>query len=305
MTGSLANKPPLAVWIAATLFAVVLLLALGNLHRTAWLAGSVDKSVSFNLQRLQAIPPGALHVVALGSSKTMYAVDFDAAFASRLGVPGRRVVFHRVTANDPAVGYLYPALAAIARRPPDVLLVEAELLLFDRSEHAPIAGLLRHARLNLIMLRMHLAIAPAHGEMDDNRGQEEWPPEASCRHRKNPDALAAYAQYAARWREITDDERATDLAYLRRMQAAGTRVVLLTLPRSPSGDSVVPASLKRETALLRERLIKQDGFLEWEPGAMDESLYCDQVHANHRGRAFYSAWLAKQLAALLGVHSGV
>ena len=89
------------------------------------------------------------------------------------------------------------------------------------------------------------------------------------------------------------------------MQAAGTRVVLFTVPRSPSGDSVVPANLKREAALLRERLIKQDGFLGWEPGAMDESLYCDQLHVNHRGRAFYSAWLAKQLAALLRVHSGV
>jgi hypothetical protein len=123
--------------------------------------------------------------------------------------------------------------------------------------------------------------------------------------RQTPDALRAYADYATHWRVTTEGERAAYLAYLRRMHAAGTRVVLLTLPRSPSADAVVPASLKQESVLLRDRLMKQEGFIEWEPGAMDDSLYCDQLHVNQRGRAFYSAWLAKQLAVLLGAHSGV
>ena len=305
MTGSLTNKPPLAVWIAAMLVAIAMLLGLGNLHRTAWLTASVDRAVGYNLQRLQAVPPDALHVVALGSSKTMYAVEFDSAFASRLVVPGRRVVFHRVTAGGPGLGDLQPALAAIARRPPDVLLVEGELLIFDRGKQGQVAAVLKHARQNLILLRTQLAIVPARREIDNNQGREEWALESRCRQSQTRDALATYAMYAARWRVITDAERSTDLAYIRRMQAAGSRVVLFTVPRSPSGDSVVPANLKREAALLRERLIKQDGFLGWEPGAMDESLYCDQLHVNHRGRAFYSTWLAKRLAALLGVHSGV
>jgi hypothetical protein len=305
VTGPIANKPPLSVWIAATLAAVVLFLALGNLHRTAWLAASVDRTAGFNLQRLQSVPSDALHVVAMGSSKSMYAIDFDDAFAARLAAPGRRVVFHRITASEPGIGDMQPVLEAIAQRPPDVLLVETELLLFDRGEPATFPALLKHARQNLSLLRTQLAVLPAHREVDNNRGLEEWSLEAICKQSQAPDAQLAYADYAARWRITTDAERAADLDYLRRMRAAGTQVILLTVPRSPSADAVVPPRLKQESALLRERLMKQEGFIEWEPDTMGESLYCDQIHVNQRGRAFYSAWLAKQLAALLGVRSGV
>jgi hypothetical protein len=304
VTGPVANKPPLSVWIAAILAASMLLLALGNLHRTAWLASSAYTIERFNPQRLQEVPPRALHVVALGTSKTMYAMEFDDAFAARLGLPGRRVVFHRITASDPLFGDMQPALVAIARRPPDVLLVESELLLFDRSDRAPLTVVLGRARQNLLLFAQ-LAGGLVHRELNNNRGQEEWPIEARCLQSRTPDALGAYADQAARWRTTTDDERAAYLTYLRRMRDAGTQVVLLAVPRSPSADAVVPASLKRQGALLRDRLLAQEGLGGWDPGVMPESLYCDQVHVNRAGRAFYSAWLAKQIAALLGVHPGV
>ena len=304
MTGPIATKPPLTVWIAAVMAAVALLLALGNLHRTPWLATSAYRSERFNLRRLREVAPDALHIVALGTSKTMYAMDFDDAFAARIASSGRRVVFHRLTASDPEFGDMRPALAAIAQRPPKVLLVESELLLFDRSDRALLDVMLKRSRQNVLMLA-NLVSGLVHRELSNNRGLEEWTIQSRCLQSETADVLDTYADHAARWRMTTDAERLAWLVYLRRMRAAGTRVVLLAVPRAPSADGAVPADLKRQGALLREELLAHEGFIGWDPGAMAESLYCDQVHVNRRGRAFYSAWLAKQLAALLGARPGV
>ena len=295
-----ARKPPLSVWIAAMLVAVALLLMLGNIDRMSWLSESVGRTTRFNLQRLQAVPPGVLHVVALGTSKTMYAMDFDDAFAARIALPGRRVVFHRLTASSPEFNDMQPALEALVRHPPDVLLVEAELLLIDRNDRATVVGLLNRARQNLLMMRAQLPGEFINRGVNNNHGREDWPLDARCLSGKTQEAMRAYADYAARWQLASDDERTAYLVYLRRIQATGTRVVLLRLPRSPSGEKVAPAGLMQQSAQLRARLLKEEGFTGWEPDVMAESLYCDQIHVNRRGRDYYSAWLAKQLLALLG-----
>lgn len=298
MTFPAVQKPPLSVWIVTVVVAAAILLILCNLHRVAWLSPPGESVHDFNLQRLQALPPGSLHVVALGSSKTVYAIDFDQAFAARLASPGRAVVFNRVTALNPQPLDFQPVLAAIARHPPDVLLVEAELLVLDRRINAPAAAL-DHARENLLLAWSRLAGTHADYALNNNRGLEDWPLASSCRQSKSPSVLRLYADSATHWRTTTAGERAPYLAYLRRMQAAGTRVVLLGVPRSPEAAAVVPSGIKRQAMQLRDQLVKEDGFLTWSPPAMDETRYCDQMHVNRSGRAFYSAWLARQLAFLL------
>ena len=298
MTVPAEQKPPLSVWVVAVLVASAILLALCNLHRMAWISPPGEKLRDFNLQRLQALPPDALHVVVLGSSKTVYAIDFDQAFAARLALRGRVVVFNRVTTLNPQPLDFQQVLAAIVRRPPDVLLVETELLVLNRDTDAPAAAL-DHARQNLLLAWARLAGTHADYALNNNRGLEDWPLASSCSQSKSPGVLHLYADSAAHWRTTTAGERAPFLAYLRHMQAAGVRVVLLGVPRSPAASAIVPAGIKRQAVQLRDQLVKENGFLAWSPSAMEDALYCDQMHVNRSGRAFYSAWLAKQLTVLL------
>ena len=299
MTSPAARKPPLWAWIAAVFVAAAILLALCNLQRTPLLASPAERSERLNLQRLRVVPAGALHVVALGTSKSLYAMDFDEAFVARLALHGRHAVFHRVTANEALFSDMEPALAAIADHPPDVLLLEDGLVLYDRNDQASLAGMLGRARKNLLTLRARLPGTPIDRMMNNNRGGEEWASATACRQSKTADALRAYAGYAGHWSTTTADQRTDYLSYLRAMRAAGTQLVLLNVPRAPSADRVVPPLLRQQAERLRAHLRDEEGFIAWSPGVMPESLYCDQVHVNRRGRAFFSAWLSKQLTDLL------
>ena len=133
--------------------------------------------------------------------------------------------------------------------------------------------------------------------------EEIWPSVDVCRQHRNPESIREYADYVARWRLLTDAERRF-LVAMRRLHAAGTRLVLLTLPGRSIAQDLMPAGLKQQQAQLRDALVKNEGFIEWKPAALDASLYCDLLHVNPRGREVESAWLARQLADLLR-HSGV
>jgi hypothetical protein len=304
MTAAAANKPPLTVWIVAVVVAIAILLVFANLQRTAWLGNIYQQVDPLYLQRLQSVPPDALHIVALGSSKTKFAIDFDDALAARIVVPGRRVVFHRFTARAATLGEMQPVLDTLAQHPPAVLLVETGLLAYEHGELPLLQSELAYARQNIALLHARWIGGHVGLEQGWNRGEDSWPSASVCRQHRSQDSLRAYADYVARWRVLTDAERAAFVAALRRLHAAGTRMVLLTLPSQSTAQDVVPESLKQQQAQLRDTLVKNDGFVEWKPAALDMSFYCDLLHVNQRGHEVDSAWLARQLSALLG-HSGV
>ena len=293
------RNPPLWTWVVATATTLLFVLAAANLHRLAWLAPKYDRWTSYNLQRLGTVPADALHVVAIGTSKTLYAIEFDDIFVRRLRVPGRKLVFHRITASGPSFADLEPALVEVARRPPDLLLFEEDLLIYHRGDQSVLDAGLQQMRTNILLVRERLGKEIPDLERTKNHGREKWPLESRCLQRKTPDALRAYAGFASRWRILREDERAGYLDFLKPMQAAGTRVVLVKLPRSPSAEPMVPDKLKQAGSELREQLVAGHRVLYWEPGPIQESMYCDQGHFNQNGREFFSNWLATRVQAEL------
>ena len=304
MTSTAARKPPPGVWVAAALLAAALLGVLASLDRNAMFAESTS-GFRLNLSRLSQTPSDAEHVVAIGSSKSMFALEFDEAFAARLNGTGRRVVFHRITAGGAEFADLQPALAAVARHPPKVLLLESELLVFDRSDALTLEGVIQAARKNATLLVAILMHGRIGGSAAANRGREHWTLPSVCASRHDAESQRAYAEYASHWRQTSEAERSAYLGYLHAMQSAGTRIVLLELPRSPDADDAVPEPIKRGGVRLRERLSQTERFPFWDPGVLPTDLYCDQLHMNANGRAVYSEWLARKLNALLGEPSGV
>ncbi len=287
------------VWVISLLVAALIVTLFSNLQRIGLLPRNAEDFHSLNLARLQNVPASSLHVVAIGSSKTFRALEFDQQFAKRLNVSARVVAFTRISANAPGIAELDVALDALLQTPPDLLLVESDLLLVNRQfePHAWAARI----RSNLWLLgtrsRDTLLLSTAL-----NYGEDDWPSSADCLAAKAPVRSQAYATASKRWTTASAADRAEYLVSLRALEMAGTQVVLLELPRSPSAEIAVPALFNQQTAQLRESLLDDERYLNWTPGTIAESLYCDQGHLNQQGRAFYSEWLATRLVAWL-VHS--
>ena len=305
MSEAFGRKPPPMVWIAAAVLAVATVLALAFLDRTPLLLNSPYRIARLNLQRLDAAPAGALRVVAVGSSKTLHAIEYDDVFAARLGRPQRRVDFVRIAVDSPAFEDLQPALAALVRHPPDVLLVEAEMLLVDRERPWSPAYIRATARHHLLLLLARLGVGTFSHELRGNHGEDADTSGLACQRNDDPKLLSDYAAQAMLWRTSSTNALDAWLGYLRRLHAAGTQVILLDVPRAPASEAAIPAAMRERIESLRTQIAQREGFAFWQPGAMDAGMFCDLVHSNTNGRAFFSDWLGHRLNALLGAHAGV
>jgi lysophospholipase L1-like esterase len=104
---------------------------------------------------------------------------------------------------------------------------------------------------------------------------------------------------AATWHINSAARQAAYLQYLRALQAAGTQVVLLQLPRSAAAEAAFPVRLKQQWQRALEQISAAEKFQLWQPPRPPEDEYCDQGHLTQDGRARFSRWLAQQLAAEL------
>lgn len=269
---------------------------LDNLPRLGWLPRDAEYLHSLNLARLQRAAGSSISVVALGSSKTRYAIEYDQKFAKRLGALSASVAFTRVSTGAPTSSEVAAALDALQAMPPNLLLLEDDLLLVDR--HRGLQAWLDRTRFNLRLLdpRVSDASSLPRGE---NFGRIHQRSDSECRLAKSPPGVRDYAEKAGRWTTSSPSDRAEHLRLLRALQQAGTRVVLLELPRSPVAERVVPVAFKEQSRQLRQGLLQQEGYLAWTPGTLAEASYCDQGHLNAQGRERYSEWLAKKLVDLL------
>lgn len=301
MSAISANAPPLKVWVASLLVAGLLIALPGMLERLGFLSRDADHLHALNLPRLGNTPVSTLRIVALGSSKTYYAVEYDQLFARRLAGLDGKVAFTRITANSPTGHEVASTLEALLARPPNLLLLESDLLLIDRhresraSDRDTWSSRLR-GNLKLLAPTTLDRVLVEEGE---NFGRIYWKPESTCRGDKSAAGLQRYASNARRWTIASPDSRVQHRRLLRALQQAGTRVVLLELPRSPTAEPLVPGLFKQQVEGLRQDMVEQEGYLPWTPGVLAESLYCDQGHLDRHGQAHYSDWLAGKLARLL------
>jgi len=294
--------PPLSVWYGTAGIIAVLLVFLANEDRIPALAHHITAAsdANLNLERLTVpAPPSAVRIVALGSSKTLYAVDFDANFAARLG-GSQAVDFERITWEGANFWDVQPALRALAAHPPDILLLESDLLLLDRGAHFPI-------RQNLLPLEraLHQVLVGDSGvdpNFGENRGAEQFPDARECRIRQTQTQQLIYAAHLKTTRPSSSLSRQRYLDMLGALQKAGTRIILVRLPRAAWAEALVPSSLARIDSVILPQLARDNGFQLWSAAPLPDSAFCDEGHMSAAGRELFSQWLAGKLMAARANH---
>jgi hypothetical protein len=289
----LPAQPPLWTWIAAFGLALTLL----GLVWAADLALRPQVMADrLNLARLDR-PSSAPLVVALGASKTRCAMAFDSEMSERLAAAGRPARFVRITASRAGYEDLRHAFDRLDRAPPAVLLLEADLLLFEPdvyrpADQSPVSWPAR-VRSDLGTL-----LHPAPFENDALVGGP------ACRPGQfGPVSAMAREEYggAMRARRVsTASERAPWLRRLRALQARGTRVILVAPPRSPDAQRMLPGRLDRQAHALARRLSTETGLpLIEPPGLPPQAEFIDVGHMGEGGRDRFSRWLVDQLSPRL------
>ena len=288
--------PSLRTWLL-TLFWLALgpgILSLVDLHE---MFPGAYGPMALNLARLdKALPEETLHVVAIGTSKSYFALPFDAELAAQIDPTGKRMVFHRFAYGSATFTDLWPIFLALQRQPPDWLLIEGDLLFVDRRYSD--ADWRTRFRDNLFLVQQAiLRSVPTASDM--NRGVDVWPEPASCLATQQPAALKKYQDHAAKWLVAKPVQWQSYVDALRPLTARGTQVAVLDLPRAPRATLLVPARLDPDIAALRERTTQAFGYAAWSPGTLVDDEFCDSGHMNADGRAHYTAWLVDRLRPLL------
>lgn len=301
MTGAY-DAPPLRVWVYTALVLGVVLLFLGNEDRVPALRSMrQSRSAEFmNLQRLAANEDHQEEVIALGSSKVFYALDYDETFARRMADGATPVVFRRLTWVGANATDMEPVLRRIAQHPPDWLLIESDLLLFDHSARFPIRDHLQPLEIRLnSLLTGESAEAGLRTNLAQNEGQDSFPTEQECLARQSPDMRLVYGIHVASWKTSTAAQRERYLKWLRVLRDRGTRVVLLGIPRAPWAQAVFPQRLTAANRAVLKSLADEQGFELWESQSLAAAAFCDEAHMSALGRAQFSTWLSHRLAESL------
>ena len=282
------QRPPIWVFPAAVLLAAlvcVVSLVVGNLAAPHVLY----------LERLNSAT-GTRHVVVIGTSKTRRGIDYDDRFTERPGLPNG-LVFHRITRDNAAPRLLEPALTALLVNPPDLLLIESDLLLVDRHswfDHPWWSTTFMELQSYLLNLSRNLSLLLEGGPgYDGNDGVDRG---------IAPGGLRAYAAaLRSLGRHLADCATRGDHPVNDAIKTVATPrqppLCCWHVPASATAARLQPASLEHELTLQRQQLQADLQAPFWSPGALPESNYCDLAHLNDDGRKRYSDWLAEQIIA--------
>lgn len=287
----MATAPPLRIWLYGLLLAVAVMALLIPLRQLVErktgeaLAGEVQQYLSAPRPRGQ----GHVRVLALGSS-LLRAATPSVNYQSLHGVE-----WLRLTKSYVGFGYLGNVLESIDKQPPDVLVIDTNLLL-------PTETLVDD-------LRDTLALAPI------NAGyalmeQAGWGAPWSKRVLQQQEAPYVCAPLAAdrlyQQRTILIPQQRAELAKaavdpavsgtLLRLSRQGVRIVLLDLRRSTQFEHDLNGD--RQRWLQRwQSVLPPGGTIGYltSPDFNDASLYCDGRHMNEAGARRFARWWRHQL----------
>ncbi|MBL0718600.1 hypothetical protein JI742_01740 [Piscinibacter sp. Jin2] len=290
---------PAWVWSVALGGALGLALLMLTLDRL-WPGLPALAGPYLNLARLDEPPRHGPRVVALGDSKLRFGVAFDGEL--RQGLP---LDFVRINWNSAKPADLAPALAALCRQPPALLLVQADLLIWQREPvESPGQRLRQHYRENLE--RLGLLWGRRHPYLlADNLGRtrDGWQPEGRIGppQRLSPAELQARQAEALRgWQPAAPEALQSWQHSLDCLHAAGTEIALLSLPRAPFAQALMAGPLARHEVEALARADAGRGWRHWSaPLRFEDAEFFDAAHLRASGQARYSAWLREALARWL------
>jgi hypothetical protein len=305
-SGDVPRQPPLWSWLAALGMAVLILAGLLVWDRVA-------QRSYFHFDRLGPEAAGLREdlVVAIGTSKTRCALDFDSDMTALMQAAGLPQHFVRITHSAGTMDDLETAFEQLEQTPPKLLAVEADLLLYEPQVYRPFAGpyqapdVRQHIRQNVTELvgdtyRRLIGAQPEYSIFLENT-----PVSRSGCTPLGERKLADYLALLATRRASTAAERQRFLDHFARLRALGVTIVLLDLPRAPAALQGFPPALAKAAATARES-VRQTGWVGevGQPPLLEARYFLDPGHLTAAGRQQFSTWFVQQLRPLLMVKTG-
>ena len=293
----MAKVPPLRIWLYSAAFAV-LVIALLTLYR--YLPGDRrDNTIAAQSKTFleKPVPQDQLRVLGLGSSLFLAATPQPMDVQQR-ALPG--IAWLRLTKGGAGMGPLQMALEAIEHAPPDVLVIEENLLLPDTGNvfmdqlREDVWHLGKKAISALSVGRLGAPVA-AYWERNDQDGEFSC---ATILTRTPLEQLQRHLDVLQKMylRASFDEQLMTTLLKLSRH---GVRIVLLDLPRAPVIEQHTMAQKQRWLKHLKNILTPGDNirYLAFPPPSQP-ALYCDLGHLNAHGARLFAPWWQEQLQQL-------
>lgn len=294
----MASTPPLRIWLCSALLAVSVLALLALQRHAPWLTHKPEPVITKHTQGFLASAYGSetpIRVLALGSS-LLWAATPPATMDEIALLPG--ISWMRMTKSGIGLGTLQASLAPIESKPPNVVVIEENLLFTDSTVTDQLRDdlflLMRNVAYK-VTAQAHFAPQRAYVELAD---QKEPLPYAELPREikkqlvlKNANRLKTIFSHATINLALTDR--------LQRLSQRGIRIIVLELRRSEWVEQVIAPQKKRWQEQLRQALPPgpQVNYIA-SPHFSSPDLYFDGSHMNVGGARLFATWWGAQLQQL-------
>lgn len=287
--------PPLWIWplgagLAAGAAFLMQLWAAQTVRQEAEPSG---RAAAYARQVLNAPrAPGDIRVLGMGSSLLMAATPPTDQTKTHL---------HWKRLSNPGLGvdFLGASLVEVEQHPPDILVIEKNLLLVDPQRQA-MALLRRNVWLSL---RKIAAIAIPSLIQTDPRGEvlQRQNEELTCEQIPKPANAFDFNKYLhllnTSYSSLQVDSSL--LAALQELSKQGVTIVILDIQRSMQIERMTAAAKQTWFTHLRQ-LLPAGARVAYRtsPSYDNGELYCDSSHLNDAGRRLFSAWWSQELTQI-------
>lgn len=287
----MASAPPLRIWVySAALAASVLALS----RWAPW--REPDMAIAHYTQQFLAAPaaPGSLRVVALGSS-LLWASTPPGQLST---IPG--IGWTRMTKLGTGIGNLRPSLEVIEHFPPDVLIIE-ENLLAPEPDGIWAEALRQDFVLQIKGWAYRLTgqqwLAPLQQDLALYDQHAAFQCSAMTPATLQREIAARQANIKNWFSKGLIDRELGDR--LQRLSRRGVRIVLLELRRSEAVEQVIAAE-KNGWQMHLQHALPPSSHIRYlaTPAFTQPNLYCDDSHMNAQGARLFSTWWQTQLRQL-------
>ena len=289
---------PLRIWPYSALLAMSVVALLALQRHAPWLESKPEPAITRHAQRFLASAYGGetpIRVLGLGSS-LLWAATPPATMDEIALLPG--ISWMRMTKPGTGLGALQASLMPIESKPPNVLVIEENLLFADSTAtdqlRDDLSLLMRNAAYK-VTAQARFAPQRAYVELADQKEPlpyEEFPQDQKKQLvLKNANNLQTIFSHGAINLALTDR--------LRRLSQRGIRIIILELRRSESVEQVIAPQKKRWQEQLR-RALPPGPLVNYiaSPHFSQQDLYFDGSHMNAAGARLFAPWWAAQLQQL-------
>ena len=294
----MASTPPLRIWLYSALLAVSAVALLALQRHAPWLEPKPEQVITGHTQRFLASAYGGetpIRVLGLGSS-LLWAATPPATMDDIALLPG--LSWMRMTKTGTGLGALQASLTPVESKPPNVLVIEENLLFADSTAtdqlRDDLSLLMRNAAYK-VTAQARFTPPRAYVELEDQKEPlpyEEFPQDKKKQLiLKNANNLQTIFSHGAINLALTDR--------LRRLSQRGIRIIILELRRSELVEQVIAPQKKRWQEQLR-RALPPGPLVNYiaSPHFSQQDLYFDGSHMNAAGARLFAPWWAAQLQQL-------